>query len=100
MMAGQRLRRTEDHQLVLKDIRALESTCDVILVADGHKFAAHRGMLATASPVFRKLFTAGMEKQLPEISACIWKVVLDFIYFEEIELYGAQQGIELLKSAI
>ena len=40
----------------------LQSLCDVVFKVGSQRFPAHRAVLATSSPVFRKMFTNGMKE--------------------------------------
>ncbi|VDK68032.1 unnamed protein product [Anisakis simplex] len=42
------------------EIRRTGKLCDVVLVADGLRFSAHRVVLAATIPYFRAMFTAEM----------------------------------------
>ncbi|XP_069746097.1 kelch-like protein 34 [Narcine bancroftii] len=76
-------------EMVVSRYRALRDEkllCDVVLVAEGTEFRAHRSLLACASDYFRCLFQAhtreasAAEVQLQLVSAGGLARVLDFIY--------------------
>lgn len=52
----------------LNELRQRQLLCDVVLIADDAKVAAHRVVLAGCSPYFRAMFTGSLvEKDKPEI---------------------------------
>lgn len=62
------------------------SLCDVTLVVQGKRFAAHRAVLAAASHVFRLMFTNRMkesvspEVELRSVEPEILELLLEYIY--------------------
>ncbi|XP_078088101.1 kelch-like protein 34 [Mustelus asterias] len=76
-------------EMVLSGYRALRDDqllCDVVLVAEGTEFRAHRSLLASASDYFRSMFKEHTRESkagvvhLHAVSASGLRRVLDFIY--------------------
>lgn len=71
---------------VISDIRQRGQLCDAILKADGVEFPVHRLIMSACSPYFRALFTNGLHEteqkvlEIPQISAHVLDVVIDFAY--------------------
>ncbi|XP_060689250.1 kelch-like protein 34 [Hemiscyllium ocellatum] len=69
-----------------QSLRQERLLCDVVLVAEGSEFAAHRSLLACASDYFRGMFREYTRESkagvvhLPAVSAGGLRRVLDFIY--------------------
>uniref|UniRef100_H2ZP05 BTB domain-containing protein n=1 Tax=Ciona savignyi TaxID=51511 RepID=H2ZP05_CIOSA len=72
--------------------RAHGSLCDVVLLAEGKAFKAHRGLLASASDYFRAMFTSEMKETFSEdielhgVTSTGLEKVLRFVYSGEIFL--------------
>ncbi|KAK3923947.1 Kelch-like protein diablo [Frankliniella fusca] len=66
--------------------------CDVVLTAEGKQIAAHRIVLAAASPYFRAMFTCKLreasenEVEMHEISFHLLQEVINFIYTTELKV--------------
>ena len=68
------------------------SLADVVLVVEGERFPAHRGVLAAQSEYFRGLFLSGMQgarseggvQEIEQVSAGAIRVVLRYLYTAEL----------------
>ncbi|XP_014196918.1 kelch-like protein 7 [Haplochromis burtoni] len=74
----------------LNHMRKQGSLCDVTLVVQGKRLAAHRAVLAAASHVFRLMFTTRMkesvspEVELRSVEPEILELLLEYIYTSQI----------------
>lgn len=89
----------------LRNIRKRDDFSDVVFVVEGKKFLAHRNILSACSPALQALFMNGMKETgerevvLHEVKANVWRLVLDFLYGEEISLENEQHCLEVLECA-
>ncbi|VDN51006.1 unnamed protein product [Dracunculus medinensis] len=78
-----------------EEIRRSGKLCDVIIVASGVKFSAHRIVLAATIPYFRAMFTAEMaecqqnEICLKEMDADTLEQIIDFTYTGRLRITAA-----------
>lgn len=76
----------------LNQIRLDRLLCDVTLVVEGQKFAAHRCVLAASSRYFYSLFTTDMKENkaeeihLPELSLSVLDELLVYLYTGEVSM--------------
>lgn len=74
---------------VLSELRQCGQFCDAILKAEGKDFPVHRAIMSACSPYLRALFTNGLYEtqqkiqELPEISAQLMEVVIEYAYSRE-----------------
>ena len=69
---------------------------DVVLVVEGERFPAHRGVLAAQSEYFRGLFLSGMQgarseggvQEIEQVSAGAFRVVLRYLYTAQLPESG------------
>ncbi|XP_017784732.1 PREDICTED: zinc finger protein 32-like [Nicrophorus vespilloides] len=70
---------------------ATESSCDVILSCSGYRLIAHKVILSIASPVFQELLRQDSSQPtmviLPDISANVMTLILDYIYNGHVSIY-------------
>ena len=88
----------EEHGRMQEDYGKLAEApelADVVLVVEGERFPAHRGVLAARSEYFRGLLLSGMhegsgqqEIELGEVSARAFRVVLRHLYTAEVPAWG------------
>ena len=65
--------------------------CDVILVANGNEFPAHKNVLASCSPYFQAMFTCFEESKqhriiLKDIDPKALELLLEYIYTSKIQI--------------
>ena len=81
----------EDYGKLLED----SELADVVLLVEGHRFPAHRAILAARSDYFRGLFKSGLQEasrvslgqhefELWEISAAAFRVLLRYLYTAQV----------------
>ena len=76
----------------MQELRQSRYLCDVVLCVDGHKFPAHKIVLAGTSPYLKAMFTNGMletDQDVVEIRGLEAKTMenlLDFMYTSTIEI--------------
>ncbi|KAK7485359.1 hypothetical protein BaRGS_00023458 [Batillaria attramentaria] len=77
---------------VMNALRRACKLCDVSLVVGTETLAAHKLVLAAASPYFKAMFTGGMREEemttipLHGISPCTLSTLIDFAYTAEIHI--------------
>lgn len=77
---------------VMNTLRRARKLCDVSLVVGTETLAAHKLVLAAASPYFKAMFTGGMREEemssipLHGISPCTLAMLIDFAYTAEIRI--------------
>ncbi len=77
---------------VMNELRQRQELCDIIICVDGHRFHAHKVVLAGCSPYLRAMFTNGMletEKNLVEIrgiESVTMELLLEFMYKGNVEI--------------
>lgn len=100
-----RIRRCGDGLTEALRLRAEPDSFDVVFLVDGHRFAAHRAWVSSASAVLEKMLTNGMreseqvEVPLRELRSGTWRSTLDYLYFQEVVLSDEEQAVELLECA-
>ncbi|XP_043193007.1 BTB/POZ domain-containing protein 9-like [Amphibalanus amphitrite] len=78
-----------------------EEFCDVVLSVEGHRFSAHRAVLAARSEYFRALLFGGMkesrEKEVTLTGAAVgpFRVLLQYIYTGQMSLVGLKEDTVL-----
>lgn len=87
---------------MLNGFRQTGKLCDIILRADSDTFAAHRVVLAAASPYFKAMFCNNMvecgmtEVPLRGVRACVLSAIIEFAYTSKVSianrLYGNRAG--------
>jgi hypothetical protein len=86
---GDRSQRRRLHELFEQGVLT-----DVVLLVQGERVAAHRVVLATASPFFHALFTSGMKEshaqeiELHEMNAAALHELLTYMYLGELRING------------
>lgn len=72
---------------VLEQMLCDETLSDVTVCAGGKRFACHRAVLASSSPVFRAMFAVDMKETNtgiltlpPDVTASVFNAVRDFMY--------------------
>lgn len=100
-----KLKRSEGSRDVIRHKRQFEEVCDVEFTIGEKRFPAHRVWVAAASPVIRKLLTNGMkesaqrEVRICEVNPDTWDRVMDYVYYEDIEIPSLGDAISLLECA-
>ena len=78
--------------LVMNELRQRQELCDIIISVEGHRFHAHKVVLAGCSPYLRAMFTNGMletEKNMVEIrgiESVTMEWLLEFMYKGMVEI--------------
>lgn len=90
-----------DSRKLLRYMRKRDELCDVEFVVDGERFPAHRIILSVCSKLLsdRMKQTGEREVVLHEVEADIWRLVLDFLYWEKITFRDYEHCLEVLKCA-
>ena len=76
----------------MQELRHGHFLCDVVLCVDGHKFAAHKIVLAGTSPYLKAMFTNGMLEtdqdvvEIRGVDAKTMENLLDFMYTSTVEI--------------
>lgn len=88
---------------VLERMLTDETLSDVTVCADGKRFACHRAVLASSSPVFRAMFAVDMKETntgiltLPsDVTSSVFNAVRDFMYGRPLRVTSAD-AIHLYK---
>ena len=86
-----------DASINMLDLRGFDVPTDIVFIVEGHKLYLNKGILASASPVFKKMFHADFKDNIPiEISgkkctdfvaflSCIYPSMMDTLNEENIE---------------
>lgn len=91
-----------EHEL-LRKLKSTGETMDMEFVVEGEVFPTHRALIATASSVLCTILTNGMKESIErkvhvnEVSAKTWKSIMDYIYYEEVEVSSIDEGFCLLE---
>ncbi|KAM4691914.1 kelch-like protein 10 [Rhinophrynus dorsalis] len=77
---------------IFNQLRLEGKLCDVVIRANGTNFSAHKIILCSCSPYFRKLLTDGCNNKhrnfynIPGVSAATLSLILDYVYTKTVTI--------------
>lgn len=101
-----KLRRSGGHCCdVLRRMRSLMELCDVVFVVSGKRYPANRAWVSASSPVLHKMLSNGMketserEVSISEVKSETWSRMMNYIYFEPVEIQSVDDAVSLAECA-
>lgn len=86
-------------------MRGDEDTCDIVFIVESQIFPVHRCVLVASSDVFKGLLAGGFKESsqsyivIKERGAFTFKALLDYLYYEPIQIGDTESELKLLAGA-